>query len=386
MYGRGGPAVGSRQTGTVKSWNASNGYGFIECPGMAGDIMFLRSGLPPDCKEVRGKFLDRKQVEFEVQAGNAGKMQAANLTINVGEGDYLAGRIKTFSDQNGYGFIESSMLPGVDVRVGRDNFDALLPGANLKEQLVVFQMQVTPEGRHRATKAMFQSSKIAQHLKADMGGMAGKAAGAGVCPYYAHGKCQKGVDCKWSHAAGGGLVGGHFGMGAQMGQGGLKRGAAGMEGTQMCPFFAKGTCHKGSECKWSHAPGLTSNSNNDGGGGGAGSGEKVCPYFAKGTCQMGAGCKWSHGGGSAVASNGSFKKPKIESYATGQRSSGIIKSYNASKGFGFIEARDVPADVFFMKSDLPVEARDEDIKGCGVNFEIMSTPDGKLRANNITSC
>jgi len=410
MYNSGGGAVGSMQTGTVKSWNGSNGYGFIECPGVAEDVMFLRVALPPDCKEVRGKFLEGKQVQFEVQAGNAGKIQATNIQIQVGEGDFFAGRIKTFSDQNGYGFIESAMLPGSDVRFEKRDFDQLMPGANLKDQLVIFQVATQPDGRQRVSKLMFQSSKIAHNLKAEGGAMAGQ--NGGMCPYFPQGQCHKGAQCKWSHAVAG-----------QMG--GLKRGADAMEQKQ-CPYFLKGTCQKGDECKWSHATGGSAVSMFALGNGVLGNSAMVgkqcpyfakgtcqkgdeckwshspggsappsfansavgkeCPYFAKGMCQKGAECKWSHGGSTSSGTfGGAFKKQKAEATSTGQHASGIVKTYSAQKGFGFITAHDVPADVFFMKSDLPVEAQEEDIKGCGVNFELMSMPDGKLRANSITS-
>merc|ERR1711988_117539 len=64
-----------------------------------------------------------------------------------------------------------------------------------------------------------------------------------------------------------------------------------------------------------------------------------------------------------VGNNGGFKAqkiPSVEATPTGENSSGIIKSYNPQKGFGFITAEGLPTDVFFMKSDLPVEAQNED--------------------------
>lgn len=329
MYHRGAAGVGSVQTGTVKSWNGGNGYGFIECPGAGGDIMFLRTSLPPDCKEVRGKFLDGKQVQFEVKTGNNGKSQAENIQIHVNEGDFLAGRIKTFSDKNGYGFIESSMMPGQDVRFGMADFKDMMPGVNLRDQLVIFQVMSTPDGKQRVSKIMFQSSKIAQNVKA--------------------------------HGLVGATMGGMGGMGGQS-----------MAG--VCPYFAKGQCTKGNECRWSHGnqmPGRPALQNFDMGG-------------QMGGMKRGAGAM---GGGGNMGKGNGFKKLKTSAdpISTGQHASGIIKSYNAAKAFGFITADGLATDVFFMRTDLPVEAQSEECIGCGVNFEVMNTPDGKLRANNITS-
>lgn len=67
----------------------------------------------------------------------------------------------------------------------------------------------------------------------------------------------------------------------------------------------------------------------------------------------------------------------VDAVPSGEHSSGIIKSYNSTKGFGFITAEGLPGDVFFMRTDLPAEAQNADINGCGVTFEIMYAPDGK---------
>jgi len=272
-----GGVVGSKTGGIVKSWNGSKGYGFISATGMAGDLMFLRSELPVEAKEVRGKFLEGKTVRFEVQAGNSGKAQATKIEIIANQGDFLAGQIKSFSDKHGYGFITSSMCPGQDIRFNRQDFDALMPGANLRDQLVIFQTQTTPDGKLRVSKIMFQSNKIAQNLK---------------------------------------MMG--FGKGAFGGFGG--KGAYGFPG----------------------------------GGGKGGFGN-----FAG--------------------------RPNVSVSSTGQHANGVVKSYNAGRGFGFITCQGSPADVFFMRSDLPEAARSSNVQGCSVSFELMRTSDGKLRAANITT-
>jgi len=285
MVPAGGVAIASNKiTGSVKSWNGSKGYGFIKAPGVATDLMFLRSELPPDAKEVRGKFLEGKTVKFEVHPGNQGKAQATKIEIMPVPGEFLAGQIKSFSEKHGYGFITSSMCPGSDVRFNRQDFDLLMPGVNLREQLVIFQTQTTPDGKLRVSKVMFQSSKIAQDLKM----------GFGMGPMGPHG----------------------FGKGG---------------------FFP-------------------------GGGYGA------------------------YGGKGGFGNYGPRPKgPSVSVTPTGQFANGVVKSYNAGRGFGFISCQGSPADVFFLRSDLPEAARSAGVQGCSVNFELMRTSDGKLRASQITT-
>merc|ERR1719223_2493194 len=76
-------------------------------------------------------------------------------------------------------------------------------------------------------------------------------------------------------------------------------------------------------------------------------------------------------------------RPNISVSSTGQHANGVVKSYNAGRGFGFITCQGSPADVFFMRSDLPEAARASNVQGCSVSFELMRTSDGKLRAANI---
>merc|ERR1712032_414802 len=87
------------------------------------------------------------------------------------------------------------------------------------------------------------------------------------------------------------------------------------------------------------------------------------------------------------------KTEPIATVPTGKHMSGSVKSYNPAKGWGLISSPGIPSggagksgDVFFMKSNLPVESRDQDITGYNVTYELMRTPDGKLRAQSIAFC
>merc|ERR1719356_1535892 len=166
----------SSYTGTVKSYNGSKGFGFIASDQIHGDIMFLRSDLPPDTKEVRGKYLDGKSVTFDAASGPDGRPRASNLQISAGEGEMMAGEIKSFSERHGYGFITSSCCPG-DIRFSMSDLDTLNPGSNIKGELVLFKANSQPDGKVQANKVMFQSGKIANRLKAGAGYQGGMQGG-----------------------------------------------------------------------------------------------------------------------------------------------------------------------------------------------------------------
>jgi len=69
--------------------------------------------------------------------------------------------------------------------------------------------------------------------------------------------------------------------------------------------------------------------------------------------------------------------------------SGYIKSWNSGKGFGFIMTDQAEGDVFFSKTELPLEARDVHgsiLEGREVNLDICSGPDGRARATTVQLC
>merc|ERR1712037_1091521 len=93
----------------------------------------------------------------------------------------------------------------------------------------------------------------------------------------------------------------------------------------------------------------------------------------------------------AQAMGGGFVKKQntgqggVPTMSTGNHLRGMVKSYNTGKGFGFISAAGVPGDVFFMRTALPAEAQENrNLSGQAVGFELATTMDGKMRAENIT--
>merc|ERR1712032_462285 len=81
--------------------------------------------------------------------------------------------------KHGYGFISSSNCVG-DVRFGVSDMDPLKPGAMIKGELVLFKADQMPDGKVKASKVMFQSSKIASRLKASPGMQGGGMQGGGA--------------------------------------------------------------------------------------------------------------------------------------------------------------------------------------------------------------
>merc|ERR1712032_68828 len=75
----------------------------------------------------------------------------------------------------------------------------------------------------------------------------------------------------------------------------------------------------------------------------------------------------------------------VATMSTSNHLSGMVKSYNTGKGFGFISAAGVPGDIFFMRTALPEHAQENrGLAGQAVSFELATTMDGKMRAENVT--
>jgi len=395
--------------GIIKLWDGGKGYGFITCEGMPGDLMFLRSSLPRlELPQLSKNYLEGKQVQFDLVSGNAGKWQAANLQILSDQGLYMIGKIKSFNTQAGTGVIDSSMLSGVDIQFNYAAFQEDVSGMDLLNQLVIFQGEPTPTG-FIVTKIMFQSGlrveagtgQVRSGMKRDafqMGGMPGIG-----------GMMVPGMSPNDSGMMNGGIAGGFSPAQGYYGQPGFDQASlpqssnyifqssATAQGSQLQPAGFDQPPAAGFQPQsggWDQfAPQQAAAiAQAQAGPGHVGHLPQAGPTDFENTLQMAAAAAQvnllsgvpglTNAGGFA---NGGFKKQKIEALTTGQFLSGTIKTYNAQKGFGFIVGSGAPGDVFFMRTDLPALAQHEDCKGCAVNFELMRTTDGKLRAKNITS-
>eukprot|EP00933_Yihiella_yeosuensis_P005424 TRINITY_DN109933_c0_g1_i1.p1 TRINITY_DN109933_c0_g1~~TRINITY_DN109933_c0_g1_i1.p1 ORF type:complete len:375 (+),score=108.28 TRINITY_DN109933_c0_g1_i1:75-1199(+) len=370
------------QTGlssTVKSWNGQKGFGFIEGAALgAGDIFFGRAELPPDIKEVQGKFLVGRPVVFDSERCPDGKTKATAVAVPYVEGQPLAGSIKSFSAQNQYGFITSSSLTE-DVRFNKTDLPDHFPGADLKGALVTFEVTPRPDGKLLGTNVRFQSKKISDRLGG--GGLAGQM-----------------VNPMMMGMMGGGMAGG-MNMAVQKAvqeaqaqglQTGTVKSYADKNGYGFItvPGFpqdvkfgktdlAGGVPNAGDSVSFVPQQSMD----------GRVTGTNVAVLGAGGTKRNAATMMGGMMMGGMGMMGAMMKKPKVEETLTGASKQGMIKTYNNSKGFGFIAAVGVSGDVFFMKTSLPQEAQNlqgDALQGKGVSFQVSTTADGKVRAQNIT--
>jgi len=326
--------MAARYSGVVKSWNGAKGYGFLSSNQITGDVMFLRSHLPADAKEVRGKFLEGKTVNFDLTTGPDGRAQGANLQITAADGDFVAGEVKTYSERHGYGFIISSSLQG-EVRFNRTDLDALTPGVDLRGELVICKVLLMPDGKLRAEKIMFQSSKIANRLKAGKGGF-GKGG---------YGQMNYGND-------GNGFGKGGFGKGG-FGDDGRDQGQ-GAQGIVIAYNSGKGygflKCGKADSDVYF----------------------KSQDAYQEGTIVSFMLKINKDGKPSAIN-----LQPGISS---GQTYTGTVKTFLENKGYGFISIPGQPSDVYFNKDLAPAALQNGSLVGKSVRFTVQVSADGKARA------
>lgn len=66
---------------------------------------------------------------------------------------------------------------------------------------------------------------------------------------------------------------------------------------------------------------------------------------------------------------------------------GAIIQWDSLKGFGFCRTDSIPEDIFFLKSEMPQDLKEEKHKdkvvGQRVDFEVFTMPDGKIRARRM---
>jgi cold shock CspA family protein len=375
--------------GVVKSWNGAKGYGFINCEDFAGDIMFSRNELPEDAREVQGNFLQGKVVFFEALENPDGRAKATSVSLALVEGQGLVGKIKSFSERNGYGFITSSCLQ-TDVRFQTQDLPAsTAPGTNVVGQLVTFHTQARPDGKLMVQKLMFQQApgKINAGIVLGNGcGAFGNGCGAAlgvVGPMFAKGggkgcltmavapmaaavnpqvtgQTMTGTVKSYSSKNGYGfiLVPGQQGD-VKFGAADLSNPAAGIEPGTGVSFMAVAGPNGKLQAKSVQpaAGGLKRPS-------GAIMPTAIMPMM---------GVKRQNVGLAAVPGG-------CAGGAEGQWVTGTVKSFNSMKGFGFISSPEQPTDIYFSNQSLGAQAGQPITPGQAATCELNYAPDGKVRA------
>lgn len=391
-------------SGVVKSWNGSKGYGFITSELVNGDVFFSRNELPPEAREVRGTFLEGRQVSFEAAEGTDGRVKATSVAILAMEGQPLAGIIKSYSEQNRYGFVQSSSLSD-DVRFQSSDLPPMPPGVNLKGKPVIFEMQQLADGKLRVTKIQFQTSKIAAAVThGGGGGGAWVPGGAGAWVgggFGAHGgggafggmmalPAAPHAAAYQSQRQNGSLTGSvksfserhGYGFITSPGQGGdIKFGKVDLLVESISPgafvSFILATSPDGrlqAKQVQPAAPKRVASPAFAGMGGQSGGFNNIRPLKQPRTISPYGG-----GGGSSNKAAGGM--------ASGAVLRGSVKSYIPNKGFGFITSPGLEGDIYFMRQQVqPVEEQMSELKGRSVSYELAYAPDGKFRAQSVTLC
>ncbi|CAE8637133.1 unnamed protein product [Polarella glacialis] len=356
-------------SGTVKSWNGAKGFGFITGSSLPGDILFGRTELPEDIREVQGKFLEGRPIVFDAQQGPGGRYKATAVAVPLMEGKEVAGKIKTFSEKHGYGFITSSSLTE-DVRFQTTDLpQGVTPGAHLRDELVTFEVQALPDGKLRVSSLRFQSKKIAMRVTGGMamqqGGKGGNMGmGMGMVDLQAVQAAQAqglmtGIVKSYSEKNGYGFLNvAGYPMDIKFGRNELAGDSVSVGET--VSFSAVQT--PDGRITASNVTSL--------------SGGMKRPASAMGGMGM-----------MGMMGMGAVQKPAVTETPTGRSAYGMIKTYNGQKGFGFISSPAIPGDVFFMRTALPAEVQSlhgNDLQSKNVNFQVSQTSDGKMRAQDIT--
>jgi len=69
--------------------------------------------------------------------------------------------------------------------------------------------------------------------------------------------------------------------------------------------------------------------------------------------------------------------------AGASQATGVVASFNAMKGFGFISCPAAGRDVYFERDSMPVHMQQQPLEGTPVSFGLVFTPDGKPQAQNV---
>jgi len=325
-------------------------------------VFFSRGELPPEARDVEENALDGRIVTFAVAPGKDGRSKAEDVQLSAAEGDIATGKIKSFSEWKGYGFIASSSLDGdihfkasdcPDLAVSTVGWDR---GALVKGELVTFHARTTPNGRMMAGNVKFQSPSVVEKLRAN--------SLATEC--HLEGKVHKRIERPIP-------VPRHLAKRRRRSRGGssVEEQEAYQNVSPPVPL-----CE---QIEDKHILGEALDLLDDDVNGEDDISMLDClrpaPSKTRSLRAMSAS--------DAAEEMPSGYKDGAPMASLGERV-GVVKSYQPRRRFGFITCEDVGGDVFFTLGMLPAYLQhDETIVGQPVRFGLASTTDGKLRAEAI---
>jgi len=374
--------------GTIKSYNAIKEFGFIASEN--GDVFFRMANMPEDCKHLHGNFLTGREVYYDAVANqDDGRGRATSVILRGTPGvpleqEYQPGLVKSYNDAKGFGFIVSSMLEnGQEVMFGKKELASVPMEArnNLQNQLILFKVQPSQDGRLRACEVQLQNGK------------AGGPPGGKMQSQVQNAHPAQPMQQQWQQPrqaptpmSGSAVVGNIKSYSEKHGYGFIS--AAGMSDARFqtrdvdpseLSMMQPGT-------SVTFLPVSTDN--------GRVQAREVRISNGASPAPQPVGMKRPFDGGfQQQQAHFTTLEPQAKQQRTDATASnfqqanagtvmnGSVKTFNPVKGFGFITSEEFEGDAFFMKSEL--NGADGVQPGQMVNFELMVGDNGKYRASNI---
>jgi len=146
-------------TGTVASFGSQKGYGFINCDQVSGDVFFGRKVLPAELQmEFNGFALRGKTVGFEIgPAKDDGKVTASKVWLQVMDGEQLVGTVKSYNPVKGFGFLGTASMDSQDFFFSAREVPPAMKQADLKGLVVAFTV-ATAEGKLQGRELKFRDT------------------------------------------------------------------------------------------------------------------------------------------------------------------------------------------------------------------------------------
>mmetsp|Transcript_142685 Transcript_142685/g.248817 ORF Transcript_142685/g.248817 Transcript_142685/m.248817 type:complete len:446 (-) Transcript_142685:505-1842(-) len=341
---------GIQVTGSIISFNAKKGFGFLASDQAESDIYFQTRALQKEVKDCLddSDFIDLvgHSVACTINYTTDNKPQASDVVLTVSkEDDFLVGVVRSFNQGQGYGFLTCAGYEnGIYFKL--KFIPGHLQGGSLIGQPARFNLKITEDGKFQANTISFKKPVMLAPIQAMMHGM------------------QKG---------------GVSGMGGMMTQ------------RQMAPMapvsFGKGAAFAGGAGGVSSQAmsGIVISFNPAKGWGFIQSAAVMGDVYFKADGEFSTGAPVSFSlkytqDGRPQASN---VTPAI---AEDEFVIGSIKSFFADKGYGFLTAPGQPADIYFKAEALPSDLiGQQDLVGKQLRFTVSIRKDGKMQVASATS-
>jgi len=159
--------------GTVKSYNANKGFGFIEHEGK--DVFLMH-------KDLGGLVVKAgDQVEYTAEDTEKGP-HAKNVKVQVAEGEEkYKGTVKSFAYHKGFGFIECDAFPGQDVFFMKTALSAEARMGEVKAgSWCTFKVEQSEKGPHAADVFLIGAAGAQARAMAQSGGWGYKGGKGGL--------------------------------------------------------------------------------------------------------------------------------------------------------------------------------------------------------------